>query len=78
MGCSRMNLKIILFAKAVPALCILAVLMGSMNFFLIQIKENNFDPPLAITSFQVFNKNVAVVQIAVIHPRLKKVISETR
>ncbi|MEP6748648.1 MAG: two-component regulator propeller domain-containing protein [Bacteroidota bacterium] len=50
---------------------------GFNEFFPDQIKENNFEPPLVITSFQVFNKNVPVSSDSNHPSPLQKVISET-
>lgn len=50
---------------------------GFNEFMPGSIKENNFDPPLVITGFQVFNKNVAIETDSA-HPSvLKKSITET-
>ena len=50
---------------------------GFNEFFPGQIKANNFEPPLVITSFQVFNKNVPVSTDSNHPSPLQKVISET-
>ncbi len=50
---------------------------GFNEFFPEQVKENNFDPPLVITNFQIFNKNVSIgVDSSHVSP-LKKTITET-
>ena len=41
------------------------------------VKENNFDPPLVITGFQVFNKNLPIEKDSTHPAALKKAITET-
>jgi signal transduction histidine kinase/ligand-binding sensor domain-containing protein/DNA-binding response OmpR family regulator len=50
---------------------------GFNEFFPDSIKENNFDPPLVMTSFQVFNKNVPIETDSAHPSLLKKSITET-
>jgi signal transduction histidine kinase/ligand-binding sensor domain-containing protein/DNA-binding response OmpR family regulator len=50
---------------------------GFNTFFPDHIKDNNFDPPLVLTSFQLFNKNVPLALNANDPSPLKKTITET-
>ncbi|HZE86409.1 MAG TPA: two-component regulator propeller domain-containing protein, partial [Puia sp.] len=50
---------------------------GFNEFFPDSIKENPFEPPLVITSFQVFNKEVTISDEGAMTP-LKKDITETK
>ena len=51
---------------------------GFNEFFPDSIRKDPFDPPLVITRFQVFNKEVPVARDEKDHSVLKKDISETR
>ena len=50
---------------------------GFNEFFPEQIKDNTFDPPLVITNFQVFNKNISISTDGSQTSPLKKSITET-
>jgi signal transduction histidine kinase/ligand-binding sensor domain-containing protein/DNA-binding response OmpR family regulator len=50
---------------------------GFNEFYPDRIKENDFDPPLVFTNFQVFNKNVGVAGDSNAGSPLKKSITET-
>ena len=51
---------------------------GFNAFFPDRIKENHFDPPLVLTGFQIFNKNVPIEVDSNHSSPLKKSITETK
>ncbi|MFT3934108.1 MAG: two-component regulator propeller domain-containing protein [Chitinophagaceae bacterium] len=64
------------FCKASNGAFYFGGINGFNEFFPDKIKENNFDPALVITGFQIFNKNVLPADSS--HPSvLQKVITET-
>jgi signal transduction histidine kinase/ligand-binding sensor domain-containing protein/DNA-binding response OmpR family regulator len=65
------------FCKSSSGAMFFGGINGFNEFFPDKIKENNFDPPLVITSFQIFNKNVPVSSDSNHLSPLQKVISET-
>jgi len=66
------------FCKASNGAMYFGGVNGFNEFFPDKIKENSFDPPLVLTNFQVFNKNVSIEADSRQPSPLKKSITETK
>jgi signal transduction histidine kinase/CheY-like chemotaxis protein/ligand-binding sensor domain-containing protein len=76
-GLQYYEFKMRAFCKTHTGAMYFGGIKGFNEFFPDHIKEDNFDPPLVLTNFQVFNKNVPIEDST--HPSiLKKSITETK
>ena len=78
MACSQMNLKEQAYCKSRSGAMYFGGNNGFNQFFPYSIRDNSFEPPLVITGFQIFNKEVPIADENSANSPLKKDITETK